>query len=69
MRVKQPDLFPAPPRPASVVRKVIPGVWEFFDFERDGDAARCVPNPGTVIPDWLLLPTDDPEWVPVTRFG
>ena len=57
-----PDLFsharvplqsPAPP---AELATVVP-----FEFEH---GAECEPRPGWVVPEWLRLPTDDPEWLP-----
>jgi len=39
-------------------------IVEPFDFERDGDHARMIPDPIWKSPEWLALPTDDPEWMP-----
>lgn len=36
----------------------------FFDFKRDGDKNSVIPNPTWKIPDWLKIPTDDPNWMP-----
>lgn len=55
----QPDLFP-PPSPAP------PDEHAPFD---DWDYARMVPRPDWKIPPELALCVDDPEWVPVTRWG
>lgn len=54
--MKQPALFgnnapPASPAPRAEI--------EFFNFERGGDATRCVPQPGAVISEEIRLPTDD----------
>jgi hypothetical protein len=46
-----------------------PYAIEPFDFERDGDAARCVPITNFVIPPWLALLTDDPDWQPEGGIG
>jgi len=54
--VKQRDLFPARPmpRPPACPEGVQP-----FDFERDGDAAACEPQPGWVPPEELRIWTDE----------
>jgi hypothetical protein len=30
----------------------------------DWDWLAMIPMPGAVVPEWLRLPTDDPEWLP-----
>jgi hypothetical protein len=40
-----------------------------FDFERDGDRMRLVPDPNRKPPPWLALGIDDPDWMPETRMG
>lgn len=35
-----------------------------FDFLRDGDRAALALPPEKPIPEWLRLPTDDPDWQP-----
>lgn len=61
------DLFgdPKPERPWKI--PALTGyayIVEPFDFERDGDHARTIPDPNYRPPEWLSLPTDDPAWMP-----
>jgi hypothetical protein len=40
---------------------------EPFEFLADGP--ECEPDPTWTPPDFLKLPTDDPDWAPKGRFG
>lgn len=63
--MKQFDLFLDPPTGNTTVPRVAKSACiEPFDFELDGDAARCVPLDGAVIPEEIRLPTDDENWMP-----
>jgi hypothetical protein len=69
---RQPDLFnrSAAQRPARVaITSRIPAersaAPEPFDFTGEG----CVPDPNYVAPDFLRLPTDDPEFMPAPAVG
>jgi len=55
MKPVQPDLF-APAKPESP---------EPFEFT----GANCESRPEWVVPEWLSLPTDDPDFQPKGRFG
>jgi hypothetical protein len=60
--MKQRDLFPQPsPAPKPMPERY---AMEPFDFERDADFSRMVPQPGVVIPEECRLPTDDENWQP-----
>jgi hypothetical protein len=40
----------------------------WFDFERDSDLTRMVPQPCWKPPEEIALPTDDPDWQPPAQF-
>jgi hypothetical protein len=72
MSRRDPDLFsvarvrlPGKDRPRVTEAKVR-GEWLPFE---DWDYERMEPRPEWVIPTELSLITDDPDWIPVTRFG
>lgn len=73
MKRDEPDLFsvarvrlPSTSDAAPKRDKAAAGTWPPFD---DWDHARMEPRPDAVIPEWLSLPSDDPNWRPTTRFG
>jgi|HubBroStandDraft_2_1064218.scaffolds.fasta_scaffold4729914_1 hypothetical protein len=61
----QRDLFGRPQGTKPTTAAIPPRTRvEPFDFLRDGDALRCMPDPAWIVPAELRLPTDDPEWQP-----
>lgn len=49
----------------AVAKREASGTDLGFEFTGEG----CEPDPNYKPPDWLLLPSDDPEWQPKGRMG
>lgn len=66
----QPDLFgPRAGKPSVDARRSMPKAPMTVAGVEFGTGPECEPRPGVVIPEWLRLPSDDPDWMPVSRIG